>query len=258
MKSVLTRNQTKTIKTKLKNSKLYPDFNGTPLEVTIRYDDSCRNGHNSFSITGAATGKLGAYGCIHDLIVEQCPELEKYIKWHLTSSDGPMHYVANSMYHAKEVKKNTVVRRYDERLKFDGIPFTFNLDKRLKAFIEEGDLTKIDVISLVHPDNGIEGKYQYSDNYSFLGLSTNWYESLFSTEREAQEMAQALMNHKFDIIRTVSSYEDEKIPDLKAARSCAIWPEANLEDFTKEKLEARLEGLLTEFREAMIELGFVY
>jgi len=65
--------------------------------VTLRYDDECGNGHNTFSITGDFDG---ACGCIHDEIAKRFPELKKYIKWHLTSSEGPMHYIANSMYWA--------------------------------------------------------------------------------------------------------------------------------------------------------------
>ena len=46
--------------------------------------------------------------------------------------------------------------------------------------------------------------------------------------------------------------------DLEAARNCAIWPEAKLEDFTKEKLEARLPQLLKDFKAAMEELNFTF
>jgi hypothetical protein len=36
----------------------------------------------------------------HDEVVKHFPELAPFIKWHLCSSDGPMHYVANTLYHA--------------------------------------------------------------------------------------------------------------------------------------------------------------
>ena len=65
------------------------------LRVVIRYDDECGNGHNSFSITSQN-------GCTHDLIASLCPDLAHLIKWHLCSSDGPMHYIANTMYYALE------------------------------------------------------------------------------------------------------------------------------------------------------------
>jgi hypothetical protein len=65
------------------------------LKVVIRYDDECGNGHNTFSITSQD-------GCTHDLIASLCPDLAHLIKWHLCSSDGPMHYIANTLYHADE------------------------------------------------------------------------------------------------------------------------------------------------------------
>jgi len=79
------------------------------IKVTLRYDDSCNNGHNTFSITGALYhrrpfiyGNVGPSGCIHEEIAEYVPELAHLIKWHLCSSDGPLHYIANTMYWIKE------------------------------------------------------------------------------------------------------------------------------------------------------------
>lgn len=39
-----------------------------------------------------------------------------------------------------------------------------------------------------------------------------------------------------------------KLPDLEAARSCAIWFDAELEDFTEDKLTARLPKLMEDFK----------
>jgi len=149
LESILTKNQKQTKCIPIKNSKLYPEFNGKTLKIQIRYDDECGNKHNTFSITGSAGGNNGIGGCIHDFIIEQAPELEKFIKWHLTSSDGPMHYIANSMYHASEGK-------------------------------------------------------------------------------------------------------------LDFARNSAVWPEANLVDFSKAKLLERLPALMNDFKNAMLELKFNY
>jgi len=71
------------------------------LRVEIRHDDSCKNGHNSFSITGEIKDKFGrdiSGGCLHDDIVSVFPELAHLIKWHLSSTDGPMHYIANTLF----------------------------------------------------------------------------------------------------------------------------------------------------------------
>lgn len=70
------------------------------ISVHLRFDDNCRNGHHTFAITGQA--KVGRDheigGCIHDEIAKFFPELAPLIKWHLCSTDGPMHYAANTIY----------------------------------------------------------------------------------------------------------------------------------------------------------------
>ena len=83
------------------------------LKVTVRHDDECGNGHNTFAITGNLyRDKKNGYktlescGCMHDDIAKHFPDLAPLIKWHLTSTDGPMHYVANTVYHAKTISKH--------------------------------------------------------------------------------------------------------------------------------------------------------
>ena len=73
------------------------------MKTTVRYDDQCGNNHNSFSITCNITENSRDYmgGCCHDIIVKRQPELAHLIKWHLVSSDGPMHYIANTAYHVE-------------------------------------------------------------------------------------------------------------------------------------------------------------
>lgn len=101
----------------------YYDKLGKPctLVVTVQHDDNCGNGHNTFAITAdlygrgrqpgeptikhEPTGKalwLNSCGCLHDEIKEHLPQLAQYIKWHTCSTDGPMHYIANTLYHAGE------------------------------------------------------------------------------------------------------------------------------------------------------------
>lgn len=99
--SVLTKSQTKTFGPRA----IAGYGKNAMLTAIVRYDDECGNGHNSFSITGEVvtpTSKrhndIVAGGCMHEDIARVFPELAQYIKWHLTSSDGPMHYVANTLY----------------------------------------------------------------------------------------------------------------------------------------------------------------
>ena len=93
MKSVLIKSQFKTFSKKI-------NYEGTDctMSVTLRYDDKCNNGHNTFSITGSIKGgEYGRYGynismagCIHDEIKKYFPEFAHLIKWHLCNSDAPI------------------------------------------------------------------------------------------------------------------------------------------------------------------------
>ena len=37
-------------------------------------------------------------GCQHDKVAQYFPELAPFVRWHLTSTEGPMHYVANGLF----------------------------------------------------------------------------------------------------------------------------------------------------------------
>jgi len=133
--------------------------------VSIRHDDECGNGHNTFSIT-AEIYKGGtcddrtfqAGGCLHDEIREHFPEFSHLIKWHLTSTHGPLHYIPNTTYLAGSVEWNgepkkpeieaarrvaiwpdaTPEQLTDEAALIERLP---DLIARFKADIESIDLT---------------------------------------------------------------------------------------------------------------------
>ncbi len=78
------------------------------IRALVRYDDRHHNGHNTLSITGETQrAEFGIWkedsgGCIHDEIAKHFPHLIPAIPFHLCSSDGPMHYLENTLYHARE------------------------------------------------------------------------------------------------------------------------------------------------------------
>lgn len=41
-----------------------------------------------------------SFGAQHDEIARLFPELQPYLRWHLVSTEGPMHYIANAAYWA--------------------------------------------------------------------------------------------------------------------------------------------------------------
>ena len=99
----------------------YVDGEPQTLIANVRHDDQCHNGHNTFAITATLYGPnrhtgepntkhesgkmlwLCACGCLHEMIAKYLPELAHLIKWHLCSTDGPMHYLANTTYHASDL-----------------------------------------------------------------------------------------------------------------------------------------------------------
>lgn len=71
------------------------------ITAEVRYDDRCSNGHNTFSITAEIVDTRGGWssgGTQHDAVAAAFPELAPFIKFHLVSSDQPMHYLANTLY----------------------------------------------------------------------------------------------------------------------------------------------------------------
>jgi len=84
------------------------------VAVKISHNDSCGNGHNTFHITAdlMVGHKLESGGCIHTEVVKFFPELAQYIKWHGCSTDGPLYYLENTMYHAKYIPKDNGKRYF--------------------------------------------------------------------------------------------------------------------------------------------------
>src|ERR1019366_7099651 len=73
--------------------------------VNYRLDDRCGNGHNTFSVTmdtyrQTSDGRWveDSFGCQHDEVKKLFPFLAPFVKWHLTSTDSPMHYIANTVF----------------------------------------------------------------------------------------------------------------------------------------------------------------
>ena len=204
-------------------------YYGEPSVIVaeVRYDDERGNGHNTFSITADIRPVDrrkggGAGGCLHDEVAAAFPGLEPFIKWHLCSSDGPMHYVANTVYHASD-------RDYKGLLKGE------------KRQLRNGK-TKLPVWERI-----IRG----SDGEIVKIGHTDW--------RESNEQPQESLTATWEPVWIVG---DGKERQLDFARSSAVWPEATDEDLTapglKERLEARLPALLVAFRAAVEHFGFVW
>jgi hypothetical protein len=241
---------------------------GAAIWAHLRYDDHCGNGHNSFAITGTIRvpkqRDCGACGCLHDEIARAFPELSELIQWHLVSSDGPMHYLANTIYLAGD--KDCRGKRKGEAtsshtvIKFGNSPITRALSEEFHTFLldrigKEGSFI-IQVIS-----HGKDTK-TFQPKYTFLGYGEEWYQCPFDTLHEAAEWKLALETLPVEFTTVATRFSEGKERELDAARRVAVWPGATddelMSDNLEELLEARLPALLERFAQAMEGQGFVY
>lgn len=226
--SVLTKNQ----------KKVFVGGKGDHYVVaTVRYDDQCGNGHNTFAITGEVYGRNGSprdgvvkfnghtlsmesCGCVHEAIAKYIPKLAPYIKWHLCDSDMPMHYHANVIFFAgdrdcwglRKGEKKPLKHRDSE-----------------KPFLE---WVQKDTDETIHglPD---ADKYSMDDEITLIA-------------------------------RQCYKVGDGKAREFDNARSAAIWPDATDEELSvepeelKRVLDARLPKLMEEFCQAVESLGFTF
>jgi len=260
--SILVKNQKKMFSKEIKL-----DGKKLNMKVTVRYDDECSNGHNTFAITVDITTPRGRDymgGCCHEEVSSFFPELAPYLKWHLTSSDGPMHYVSNSLYHSRTTthdgKKVGEPVSFKTRVGFHTIPFTF--EESVKGFFDylkslyDRKFSDINIVPIEHKKD----TYDFKPKYTLSGFDKNreWYQCPFDTKGEAEEFLFALNNFKMMFIQIPTQWAEPVTPNLSFARSCAVWEDAKIEDFTEEKLKARLPALMKEFKKDVETLGFVY
>ena len=250
------------------------DHNGEKvlMQAEIRFDDNCRNGHNSFAITGR--GWYGRYkpddwdfgGCCHEAIAKLFPELAPLIKWHLTSSDGPMHYPSNVTYFAGDLdchgKRKGEPWAWDDAIRFGDFPITKKLDHRfakwLEAALEHQATTlktnpnrrEFEIVEVPYSGNDT---YKFQPKYSFDDFCSKWHECPFDTRQQAEEFKAALALG-VEFIKIPTLFSEGKERELDKARNAAVWPEATDEQLMLPKeeltklLEARLPALMAQFR----------
>lgn len=263
------------VKTQPKKIHSYHNADGSQIRIRMQYDDDCGNGHNSFSITGDwwetkptnSRKEPDCCGCIHDLIEKYAPDLAKYIKWHLCSSDGPIHYLGNAVYSAgnQDCWKRAPgdVSQSEYGIRFNGSTVTHFINSKLYTYLKtaiENEVHEFKVITVTHKKK----PNTFTPNYSVNDFTDIWHECPFKTITEAEEMCKALMNETVEFVNLPVAYSKGKAREFDSARYHAIWPEATDEQLSLPKeelekiLEARLPVLMQEFKAAMEELGFVY
>lgn len=251
------------------------------MHANIRFDDSCHNGHNDFAITGHGwyekvnNRDWDFGGCCHDLISEIFPELEPLIKWHLVSTDGPLHYVANTLYLAGDMDYNG--RRkgepcsWEKRFRFSAFPtMTFAIkDGLIDALLDVQETRRkpgiLDIIEVPYTGkdnpNGV-----YRPKYTLACYPVDaWYKAPFDTRAEALEWQTSLLvTESYEEVKIITAYSQGKERELDAARRAAAWPEATDEQLSlpreelKALLEARLPALQADFRKVIADIGMAW
>ncbi|GAF88287.1 unnamed protein product, partial [marine sediment metagenome] len=196
----------------------YGDDAKYTLRAEIRFDDNCKNGHATFAIvaSGWRDGREDIGGCCHDEIIKAFPELEPLIQWHLVSTDSPMHYVANTVYHAGNrdcwglVKGQ--VKSYETRVVFGENPIEHALKPAFIEFLQKRlkrPNTKSPIRTIKVTGTGTDGKSEYN-GWTFNGYACKWYECPFKTHAQARNFASAFFSHDPKFIRKPVSWGEGK------------------------------------------------
>lgn len=248
---------------------------GERIRVNVRFDGNCRNGHNSFAITGETyvPGRrdVESCGCIHEAIADHFPELAPLIRWHLVSSDSPMHYVANTLYHASDRdyrgKKAGEPYAWNKAIQFGDNPVKHKVKDSFWQFLKEVSplhgrpAYDFEVIQVDHKDRGKPGAHQFGPKFTFGGYGKEWHECPFDTEESAFDFLHALNHCSPQFVQIPTLFSEGKARDLDAARACGVWPDATDAELMQEPealkaaLVARLPALMAEFKAAMIGAG---
>lgn len=248
---------------------------GTPYRITleIRHDDECKNGHNTFAMTFDEWRKLGdnrweesACGCDEETIARHFPEFAPYLKWHGCTTEGPFHYIANTLYLAGERdhwgKLKGEPSHWDTFIQFGANPIKHKPGRGFVEWLQGRDNFDLEVIPIEHGRDSTG--YKFGPKYTYGGFAEKWHECPFDTIGEAMDFLRALQNCSPQFVRVPVSWGEGKARELEAARRAAIWHDATDADLMlppeelKAKLEARLPGLMLAFKTAVESLGFVY
>ncbi len=214
---------------------------GATLSVTLRYDDELGNGHNSFAMTGDIRGPRNrdiAGGMLHDDIAVVFPELAALARWHLVSADGPMHYLANIVFHAGD-------RDHYGLRKGEVQEFSTRSGQPMWELVAVNSFG----VSISGTETGL--KYTGAETVPLFILTKSWTgDTPPATPR-------------LEWRRATRTGEGKK-RELDHARSSACWPDATDEQLSAEPAElramltARLPTVLEEFRAAIEGTGFLW
>lgn len=182
------------------------------ITAEVRFDDNCNNRHESFSITAdiRENGREYMGGCCHDEIAQHFPEFAPLIKWHLTSTDGPMHYIANTMYHALEHGATHAWVYYEGEHALDPLGLSDKKGERLCGYLKSAQALKAEGVPgyRIQWDN----KTVKTANFDYARSAAIWPDATIEQLRDKAALEARL---------------PQLLADFKAAMIGAgfVWPE---------------------------------
>lgn len=244
------------------------------ISLDIRHDDRCKSGHNTFSMTcvehkkaaGSNRWRESGGGHGEEAIARHFPEFAPYLKWHLCSTNGPWDYLAKAIYFAGERdcwgKLKGEPAQWDTFVQFGSNPIKHKPGNGFVQWLAARDNFALEVVSISRPPE--PSGYTYKPKYTYGGFAAKWAECPFYTEGEARDFLAALQTCSPQFVKMPTVWGEGKARELDLARRAAIWPDATdaelmlPEDELRAKLEARLPGLMAEFKSTVEYLGFIY
>lgn len=242
------------------------------ISVLLRFDDECGNGHNTFSITAQLyggpfqaqlpQGEPVMCGAIHDIIERYVPEVAHLVKWHLCSTDGPMHYIVNTVYLAGDRdchgKRKGEPWSFAQAVQFGSVPIKHKISDGFAKFLRgAAPAFDLEVLRIEHND-----RMRFKPRFTFGGYTDKWHDCPFDTEDKALDFLHALQTGEPKFLEVPTQWSDGKKRELEYARKSAVWPEATDEELMQEPaqleaaLEARLPGLMERFKADMLAQGW--
>lgn len=165
------------------------DTDQNRMDIHIRLNDECNNGHQDFAITAEIYGKgrgrksIVACGCLHDEILAVRPDLKIFVDLHLCDYKGiPMYAVENGFYNLKHGFNNK---------NLDAPSFKDTFCSYYRVSPEQFDIL-----------NACQNEIQYAIQLEKLGILTQWEKQA----NEAITLLEEMTGNKFIADSTKTQY----------------------------------------------------
>lgn len=191
------------------------------VEVYIRLNDECKNGHADFAITGTvyeqyANGQWydAEGGCIHDVIAKYFPKFQSFIALHLCDAKGaPMYAQVNGFYHLRNSSREMTMKElritdqeYDRffREAEDQLYFTYLLQTMgIPARWEEEARAAIRQLEALTGDTFVD----HSERYQFTPLTDEEFQLIETRIAEGYYTPAAIRKRKAAAVRAKNKAE---------------------------------------------------